>query len=170
MKGYRRYRASHSNQHIYPLLLPRTLAFPSPFAILLASLGRSRAFWVAYRPQDNPRSTSSEGVPSELVILGLRGIFAPTGLTGLRGISLVIWSLQSVRSSTCVLTRLTSTVVVSCFLVSGLLGAVGPVHYYLICLWCSIFDSTINMGRLTQVSVYINNSAPYACLPIHQQT
>ena len=82
MKGYDRLRASQSNQHIYPLLLSLTLAFPIPSAVLLASLRRSRASWVACRLQDNPRSASSDGVPPELAVLGFRGVSAPTGLTG----------------------------------------------------------------------------------------
>ena len=37
---------------------------------------------MACQPQDNPRSTSSDGVISELVVLGLRVISDPTSLTG----------------------------------------------------------------------------------------
>ena len=34
------------------------------------------------RHQSNSRSTSSDGVPSELEVLGLRGVLCRTGLTG----------------------------------------------------------------------------------------
>jgi len=37
---------------------------------------------VACRPQSNPRSTSSDGVPPELEVLGLCGVLCRTGLTG----------------------------------------------------------------------------------------
>jgi len=39
---------------------------------------------VACQPQDNPRSTSSDGVLLELAVLGFCGVSAPTGLTGQR--------------------------------------------------------------------------------------
>ena len=40
---------------------------------------------MACRPQDNPRSASSDEVPPELVVLGLReASLRPTGLTGRR--------------------------------------------------------------------------------------
>ena len=52
---------------------------------------------MARRPQDNPRSSSSDGVPPELEVLGLRGalcaqpvrLVGATGLTGHRGLRLV---------------------------------------------------------------------------------
>ena len=44
---------------------------------------------MAYRLQDNPKSTSSDGVPHELMVLGFRGVSASSGLTGLRRTSLV---------------------------------------------------------------------------------
>ena len=37
---------------------------------------------MACRPRSNPRSTSSDGVPPELEILGFRGVLYRTGLTG----------------------------------------------------------------------------------------
>ena len=37
---------------------------------------------MACRPQSNPRSTSSDGVPPELEVLGLRGVLCRTDLTG----------------------------------------------------------------------------------------
>ena len=37
---------------------------------------------MACRPQSNPRSTSSDGVPPELEVLGFRGVLCRTGLTG----------------------------------------------------------------------------------------
>ena len=37
---------------------------------------------MAYRPQSNPRFTSSDGIPPELEVLGLRGVLCRTGLTG----------------------------------------------------------------------------------------
>ena len=37
---------------------------------------------MAYRPQSNRRSTSSDGVPPELEVLGFRGSPWSTGLTG----------------------------------------------------------------------------------------
>ena len=40
------------------------------------------AFRVACRPQSNPRSTSSNGIPPELEVLGFYGILCITGLTG----------------------------------------------------------------------------------------
>ena len=55
---------------------------------------------MACRPQGNPRSSSSDGVPPELEILGLRVFLPSTGLTG--------WSGRSDRSPN-VLTRLAST-------------------------------------------------------------
>ena len=39
---------------------------------------------MACRPQDNPTFTSSDGVPPELVVLGLREFPACTGQTGRR--------------------------------------------------------------------------------------
>ena len=38
-------------------------------------------FWVACWSQSNSRSTSSDGVPSELEVLGFRGVLYKTGLT-----------------------------------------------------------------------------------------
>ena len=52
--------------------------------MLRLSVRHSRAFWVACRLQDNPRSASSDGVPPELVVLGFRGVSASSGLTGLK--------------------------------------------------------------------------------------
>ena len=40
---------------------------------------------MACRPQGNPRSSSSDGVPPELEVLGFREFLRPTGLTGWRG-------------------------------------------------------------------------------------
>ena len=40
---------------------------------------------MACRPQGNPRSSSSDGVPPELEVLGFRGVLCRTGLTGRRG-------------------------------------------------------------------------------------
>ena len=37
---------------------------------------------MAYQPQSNPRSISSDGVPPEIEVLGLRGVLYRTGLTG----------------------------------------------------------------------------------------
>jgi hypothetical protein len=37
---------------------------------------------VACRPQGNPRSSNSDGVPPELEVLGLRDVLCITGLTG----------------------------------------------------------------------------------------
>ena len=62
----------------------QTLTFPISSAILRSSPRRSMAFWVACRPQSNPRSTSSDGVPPELAVLGLRELPACTGQTGRR--------------------------------------------------------------------------------------
>ena len=56
---------------------------------------------MACRPQGNPRSASSDGVPLELAVLGFRGVSAPTGLTGLREASLV-----KINCDLCVLTHL----------------------------------------------------------------
>ena len=39
---------------------------------------------MACRPQSNPSRASSDGVPPELVFLGLRGSLLHTGQTGLR--------------------------------------------------------------------------------------
>ena len=39
---------------------------------------------MAFRPQDNPRSVSSDGVPPELVVLGFHDVSASSGLTGLK--------------------------------------------------------------------------------------
>ena len=68
----------------------QTLNFPISSVVLRSSLWHSRMFWVACRPQSNPRSTRSDGVPPELEILGFRRLpGAPvwpvciTGLTGL---------------------------------------------------------------------------------------
>ena len=44
------------------------------------------------RPQSNPRSTSSDGVPPELEVLGLHGVLCRTGLTGRHN-----WSDRSMR-------------------------------------------------------------------------
>ena len=57
-------------------------SFSKLCAILCSSIRCPRASWVACRPQDNPRSASSDGVPPELAVLGFRGVSAPTGLTG----------------------------------------------------------------------------------------
>jgi len=51
-------------------------SFSNLFVVLLASLRRLRAFWVAQRLQDKPRSSSSDGVPPEFEVLGLRGFSA----------------------------------------------------------------------------------------------
>ena len=37
---------------------------------------------MACRPQSNSRSRSSDGVPPELAVLGLRGVLCRSGLTG----------------------------------------------------------------------------------------
>ena len=47
---------------------------------------------MAYRPQSNSRSTSSDGVPPELEVLGFRSILYRTGLTGRHN-----WSDRSVH-------------------------------------------------------------------------
>ena len=39
---------------------------------------------MACRLQDNPRSASSDGVSSELVVLGFRSVSTSSGLTGLK--------------------------------------------------------------------------------------
>ena len=75
---------------------------------------------MACRPQDNPKSTSSDGVPPELVVLFLReASLRPTGLTGWRdrsqtgrtghrGTSSDCDRCDPARSSACVLARTVS--------------------------------------------------------------
>ena len=65
---------------------------------------------MACRPQDNPRSTSSDGVSPELAVLGLReASLCPTGLTGRRGTSSGCDRCDPARSSACVLANSAST-------------------------------------------------------------
>ena len=69
-KDYGRLRVfwQQSNQYNLFYSISQTLIFSNPFAVLCSSLRRSRASWVAYRPQNNPRSSSSDGVPPELEV------------------------------------------------------------------------------------------------------
>ena len=72
---------------------------------------------MACRPQDNPRSSSSNGVPPELEVLGLREAFCAqpvwtvgaTGLTGRRRASSDCDRCDPARSSACVLANSAST-------------------------------------------------------------
>ena len=72
---------------------------------------------MACRPQDNPRSSSSDGVSPELEVLGLREALCAqpvlpvgaTGLTGRRGTSSGCDRCDSARSSACVLANSAST-------------------------------------------------------------
>jgi len=79
---------------------------------------------VAYRLQDNPGSSSSDGVPPKLEVLGFAGFSAPNrsdrlarpvlpvGATGLTGHRRALFSsdrCDPARSSACVLANLAST-------------------------------------------------------------
>ena len=65
---------------------------------------------MACRPKDNPRSASSDGVPPELVVLGLReAALCPTGLTGWWGTSSGCDCCDPTLSGACILTNSVST-------------------------------------------------------------
>jgi len=82
-EGPRPIEGNHNRFTQLPLpFILQTLTFPILSSVLRTSPRHSMTFWVACWPQSNPRSTSSDGVPSELEVLGLRGILCRTGLTG----------------------------------------------------------------------------------------